>query len=617
LATIEYVSRESGLDPIRDFRNPTFALSALGDVALMERYVEYAFEQKITSILDQNMRTCVEMACHERRGDMVRFLLQVMRKEVNLDQLSAFIDAEAWDCAKLLISEVTSPREIARSLTGSIGRDLHIFERCMLSSAFIDPYLGIDLIRFLIYEEIDFDIIKAVINRTRDQQAEVYRLAYDHTVAVSYMDHSLVVHAGLLKWLIGKDPSLIQESRQPCLSDWVAAGGGLTIMGLCELCPTRLKNRWSGRACIEEPFHKRFFMKADEDKDGPVVQSSGLDREWEDTHFDAVDLKVIDDLKGFLISHKADFGRLFTRSCVSVAVEHWSDDPLKQSALEYMLAHGADINDGLSGKWSALAYCASKRFGHKCSVLMNCGASIFKENDSISFAMVAAANPIGSESKNNVSVLGLLFERAKLMPGFNINRLDMMTKYQISPLHSAVESQQLDNLGFLIEKGADVNVRSGFLALTPLMLALGGSRDRPVRELLINKGSDLNARNEHGRTAFYTYCLVGCFEGCEQLMLNGADISIPDNHGVYPIDIVRFMCEHTKRLRESGVRSLEICPYPVSHLDKSEIFEFHDQYKAIRFMLEKRVRRERFYSNMSALDFATKYRIDSVVHLLS
>ena len=646
LNAIEYVARQSGTDITRDLVDQMYAIARSGHVKLMKEFYDYTESQR-PDIVSFNLRHSFRGACRAKKAEMVRFLGDKIHSKLDMTALNAFISADAWECAKLAVLGVNGDSDIAVALNERLRRDVKLFQKCMFDTRFIDPHLGVHLIRALIEVEVDEAIIEAVVDRTRKRNPVISRPTFDYTISISYLNRSLAAHAGLLKWLISDDPALVQKVWESSVDAKYMAGGGLTLMGLCELCPTRLKNGWTGRIWSQPRFHQDFYadplekeevIRADDDSDdedefeewefyfhedpdeeeeagednlGPCC----LDTEWGDMHVDPIDLRKVADLKAFLLSVGADMNRWFTPSSIAVAVEHWSNNPINQSAVEFMLAHGALIDKGNEKKETALYLSAKIGNWENCKTLLAYGATVFKEDYSIPSAMIAAANPTSSDSRYNVPVLELLYEKAVEMPGFNIDRLDPFSKYRFSALHIAAQSSEADNVKFFLDRGANVDIRSGNLGLTPLMAAYRQTDDG-VRKFLIDRGADLNARNAHGRTAFWTYCLVGCVKGCEQLIKSGADVTIPDNDGIAPIDIVRFICEYTKRLDERGTKALDICPYPLSQYDGSESCGFKEPHMAIRGKLEKIVGRARFTLAVNHLEFAKKYRIDTLVYLL-
>jgi ankyrin repeat protein len=70
---------------------------------------------------------------------------------------------------------------------------------------------------------------------------------------------------------------------------------------------------------------------------------------------------------------------------------------------------------------------------------------------------------------------------------------------QVQPLHAAVASRNADSVALLVERGADVNARQQ-AGYTPLMAAAGAGRQDLV-DLLVEHGADPSLRSDEGTTA--------------------------------------------------------------------------------------------------------------------
>jgi uncharacterized protein len=101
-----------------------------------------------------------------------------------------------------------------------------------------------------------------------------------------------------------------------------------------------------------------------------------------------------------------------------------------------------------------------------------------------------------------------------LSVGADVNQV-AKNPIQISPIHSAVSSKDLEMVKLLVDHGADVNARQqkGF---TPLQGA-AGSGDLDIMKLLLQNGADPAARDEEGRTAADVAASHGHPEAAEYL----------------------------------------------------------------------------------------------------
>lgn len=91
-------------------------------------------------------------------------------------------------------------------------------------------------------------------------------------------------------------------------------------------------------------------------------------------------------------------------------------------------------------------------------------------------------------------------------------------------LHLAVEEGNLNTIKFLIEKGADINVKDN-QGKTPLHLA--AERESPyIIKYLVKKGANINAQDENGYTALH---YASNTDVMRFLIENNIDIYITDN----------------------------------------------------------------------------------------
>jgi hypothetical protein len=81
----------------------------------------------------------------------------------------------------------------------------------------------------------------------------------------------------------------------------------------------------------------------------------------------------------------------------------------------------------------------------------------------------------------------------------------------------------------------DVNAKDSIFGATPLSLAALLGQTETVA-LLIEKGADVNARNEDGATPLHIAAFLGQYEIAELLIQSGADVNIKNNNGETPLD---------------------------------------------------------------------------------
>jgi len=94
--------------------------------------------------------------------------------------------------------------------------------------------------------------------------------------------------------------------------------------------------------------------------------------------------------------------------------------------------------------------------------------------------------------------------------GTHIDTLDDF--YGFSLLHYAASHKRMDIVKYLLNHGADVNVR-GKEGHTPLMCALNGD-SCDIAIYLVESGADINMASNHGHTALH-YVALCCKEGAK------------------------------------------------------------------------------------------------------
>lgn len=121
---------------------------------------------------------------------------------------------------------------------------------------------------------------------------------------------------------------------------------------------------------------------------------------------------------------------------------------------------------------------------------------------------------------NNKSMIKLLYEA-----GADINFVNDST----SPLTAAALNSCFDNMNYLIQLGADVNLQDQNGSTTLMLLSQFERIDSA--KLLIENGADVNIQDNKGMTVLMYACYYGNRNYAKFLIENGAKINIQDNIG--------------------------------------------------------------------------------------
>ncbi|XP_043922216.1 transient receptor potential cation channel subfamily A member 1-like [Protopterus annectens] len=109
-----------------------------------------------------------------------------------------------------------------------------------------------------------------------------------------------------------------------------------------------------------------------------------------------------------------------------------------------------------------------------------------------------------------------------------------------TPLHWAVEKNQVESVKMLLDNGADPNILNRY-QLSPLHGAVQMFHNEIVKVLAGHKGIDLNLEGELGNTPLLTACCRNNHEGINILINQGAIICCQNRLGNYSIHVAAFM----------------------------------------------------------------------------
>ncbi|XP_063923969.1 uncharacterized protein LOC135138056 isoform X2 [Zophobas morio] len=187
-----------------------------------------------------------------------------------------------------------------------------------------------------------------------------------------------------------------------------------------------------------------------------------------------------------------------------------------QDIIQLLIDNGIDLNTRNKNGTTALHLACLEGINANVQMLLDSGTLINimdkDQNNALHYA---------SESmNNNVHVMKLLIEK-----GIHVND---QNKYGTTALQIACLEGVYENAKILLDCGASINIANN-ANNNALHFASESKKDnRGVIKLLIEKGIDVNAQNENGKTALQFACLEGIYENAEMLLDFSASIGITD-----------------------------------------------------------------------------------------
>ncbi|XP_032152220.1 transient receptor potential cation channel subfamily A member 1 [Sapajus apella] len=112
--------------------------------------------------------------------------------------------------------------------------------------------------------------------------------------------------------------------------------------------------------------------------------------------------------------------------------------------------------------------------------------------------------------------------------------LNAMDDYGNTPLHCAVEENQIESVKFLLSRGANPNLRN-FNMMAPLHIAVQGMHNEVMKVLLEHRSIDINLEGENGNTAVIIACIKNNSEALQILLTKGAKPCKSNKWGCFPI----------------------------------------------------------------------------------
>ena len=128
---------------------------------------------------------------------------------------------------------------------------------------------------------------------------------------------------------------------------------------------------------------------------------------------------------------------------------------------------------------------------------------------------------------------------------------DVNSNYEWTPLHAAANKETAE---LLIDKGADINAKDDTGGTPLFWAALEGNEE--VAELLIGQGADVNAAGPKGWTALHWAVAMAQKKSVELLIGEGADVNAKDVIYGTPLDNVGRFYDTATKAKEADLANL-------------------------------------------------------------
>ncbi|CAH1414200.1 unnamed protein product [Lactuca virosa] len=165
----------------------------------------------------------------------------------------------------------------------------------------------------------------------------------------------------------------------------------------------------------------------------------------------------------------------------------------------------------------------------------NGDVSFFKSLSQAQLLRCLALRNEDGRSLLHVAVSSARTEVVKILAAFDhsISGINSADEEGWAPLHSAASSGNVEIVKILLDRGADVNLKNNG-GRTALHYAASKGWLK-VAEILLSNGAKINSKDKVGCTPLHRAASTGKSELCELLIEEGADIDAVDRAGQTPI----------------------------------------------------------------------------------
>ncbi|XP_060240591.1 transient receptor potential cation channel subfamily A member 1 isoform X1 [Meriones unguiculatus] len=126
-----------------------------------------------------------------------------------------------------------------------------------------------------------------------------------------------------------------------------------------------------------------------------------------------------------------------------------------------------------------------------------------------------------------------------IIQGSSCEVLNIMDDYGNTPLHWAAEKNQVESVKFLLNQGANPNLRNRNM-MAPLHIAVQGMNNEMIKVLTEHSATNINLERENGNTAVMSTCAKDNSEALKILLEKGAKLCKSNKWGDYPVHQAAF-----------------------------------------------------------------------------
>lgn len=220
----------------------------------------------------------------------------------------------------------------------------------------------------------------------------------------------------------------------------------------------------------------------------------------------------------------------------------------RKDMAEFLIAKGAEVDAKAEGNDTPLLYAVMVGNKGMAETLLTHGANVnaeeeggytllhntvWKEDKDMAELLISRGANVNARDEDGYTPL----DYAAMQNSKDLVELFTAKGAQISTIHLAAGVGDFGTLKSLIEKGTDVNAKDK-TGRTVLQWALSAGQT-DVAEFLIGKGADVNVKDDYGRTPLHSAARRGLREMLELLIAQGAEVNAKDERGASPLQYAK------------------------------------------------------------------------------